>query len=326
MKLFRNWHLLVLPALVATVPLIPGCGGSSSSGSSSDGGAVGDTVVSRGVITGFGSIFVNGHEFETDDASFEVDDESGEQDDLRVGMIVTVVGSHHDGRDYAEKVTYDNELKGPVSDIQIIDGNSKILVILGQSVLVTRDTTIDDDGSLTYDTIAKGDVLEVSAYVGDTQLIATHIEWQNNDDDIEIKGVIENFAAGSFEIRGFPVSYDNSTEIDKHIDTLGDGLFVEVKGQLNVDGDLLIAREIQSEDEGMDDREDGAEIKGIIAEYDSSTATFMLQGQKVDASSAILDPASLVLANGLLVEVEGHVVDGLLVADEVNSEDSDSDS
>ena len=317
MKILRNWHAFIWPALIATIPMIPGCGGSSSSGSASDG----DTIVSRGVITGFGSIFVNGHEFETDDASFEVDDESGGQDDLRVGMIVTVVGSHHDGRDYADRVTYDNELKGPVSSINIVDGNSKILVILGQSVLVTRDTTIDDDGSLTYDTIAIGDVLEVSAYVGDTQLIATHIEWQDNADEIEIKGVIENFAAGSFEIRGFPVIYDSGTEIDSDIDTLADGLYVEVHGQLNAGGTLLNAREIEAEDEGIDDHEDEVEIKGVVSGYQSGTATFMLQGQEVDASSAKFEPTSLVLADGLLVEVEGHFVDGTLVADKVQLED-----
>ncbi|MGD8349818.1 MAG: DUF5666 domain-containing protein [Gammaproteobacteria bacterium] len=321
MKILRNWHSFIWPALVATIPLVPGCGGSSSTGSSSEG----ETIVSRGVITGFGSIFVNGHEFETDDASFEVDDDSGEQDDLRIGMIVTVVGSHRDGVDYAEKVTYDNELKGPVSDIQIVDGNSKVLVILGQSVLVTRDTTIDDDGSLTYDTIALGDVLEVSAYVSDTRLIATHIEWQDNSDEIEIKGVIENFAAGSFEIRGFPVSYDSDTEIDSDIDTLGDGLFVEVHGQLNTGGTSLIAKEIEAEDEGIDDHEDEVEIKGIISAYEIATATFMLQGQKVDASSAKLEPATLVLDNDLLVEVEGHLVDGLLVADEIQLEDHHAD-
>ncbi len=325
MKFLRNWHSFIWLALYAAIPLVPGCGGSSSSGDGTgDGNA--ESLVSRGVITGFGSIFVNGHEFETDHASFDVDDHPGEQDDLRVGMIVTVVGTHRADGDHAESVTYDNELKGPVSEIQIIDGDSKILVILGQSVLVTRDTTIDDDGSLTYDTIAVGDVLEVSAFVGDGQLLATHIELQDSDDEIEIKGVIENHAAGSFEIGGFAISYDDSTDIDTSIVELVDGLFVEVEGQLNPAGTLLIAREIQAEDEGVDDHEDEVEITGIISDYDMSAGTFMLQGQLVDANTALFEPATLVLANGLLVEVEGHFTDGmLLIADEVELEDSDAD-
>ena len=319
MKILLDWRGFYWLAACSAVLLIPGCGGSTSAVGN------GDTIVSRGVITGFGSIFVNGHEFETDDASFEVDDQAGVQDDLRIGMIVTVVGSHRDGHDYADKVTYDNELKGPVGDIRIIDGSSKVLVILGQDVLVTHDTTIDDDGGLTYDTIAIGDVLEVSAYVGDTQLIATHIEYQDNADEIEIKGAIENLTDTGFEIRGFPVLYDDSTEIDHGIDALAEGLFVEVKGQLNAGGDQLIASEIQSEDEGVDSHEDEAEIKGVIADYDVSTATFMLQGQQVDASSANLEPASLVLDNGLLVEVEGHFAGGMLVADAIQLEDSAGD-
>jgi hypothetical protein len=45
----------------------------------------------------------------------------------------------------------------------------------------------------------------------------------------------------------------------------------------------------------------------------------------VDASTAQLDPASLVLGDDLLVEVEGYIADGVLFADEVELEDDDDD-
>ena len=82
------------------------------------------------------------------------------------------------------------------------------------------------------------------------------------DDEIEIKGVIENFAADSFEIRGFPVSFDQDTEIDDDIAELENGLYVEVEGQLNGTLDTLIAEEIELEDDGIDDDADDVELDG----------------------------------------------------------------
>ena len=308
-----------LVALSATISLVAGCGGSSSS--SDDG----DLIVSRGVITGFGSVYVNGHKFETDDARFEIDDDAGSESDLRLGMVVTVIGSRDDDGDYAHQIIYDNELKGPVTDIQIVDGSRKTLTILGQPVLVSLETKIDDDGGLTYGAIALGDVLEVSGYVSNSQLIATHIELQDNDDEIEIRGMIEKLATDSFEIKGFPVSYGPSTEIDDDVDALVEGLYVEVEGQLDVAGTTLIAKQIEAEDDGLDDDANEVEIEGLISGYDPDQKTFMLQGQFVDASTARLEPSSLLLADDLFVEAEGYIADGVLYADEVELEDHDRD-
>jgi len=307
--------------VLITSAFIAGCGGSSSSSDDTE------PVVSRGVITGFGSVYVNGRKYETDSTRFEVDDEDGNEDDLRVGMVVTVLGSKYKNGYEAGYIVYDNELKGPVSSITIDPGDAtrKTLTILGQAVLVTRDTTIDDDGNLGFDTIAIGDVLEVSGYAGDTQFIATHIELQDNDDEIEIKGMIENLTAGSFEIKGFPVSYSASTEIDDDILTLADGLYVEVEGRLNGAGDTLIADEIESEDNDYMDDVDDIEIRGVISDYSSNSMTFMLQDQMVDASTAELEPAWLTLTDGLIVEVEGYIANGVLFADEVELENDYGD-
>ena len=307
--------------VLITSTFIAGCGGSSSSGDDAD------PVVSRGVITGFGSVYVNGRRYETDGTRFEVDDEDGNEEDLRVGMVVTVLGKKDKNGYAADDIIYDNELKGPVSDITIDpdDATRKTLTILGQAVLVTGDTTIDDDGNLGFDTIAIGDVLEVSGYAGNNQFIATHIELQDDDDEIEIKGIIENLAADSFEINGFSVSYSALTEIDDDITVLADGLYVEVEGRLNGAGDILIADEIESEDDDYMDDVDDIEIRGVISNYSSTNMTFMLQDQLVDASTAELEPASLTLTNGLIVEVEGYIADGLLFADEVELEDDDGD-
>jgi hypothetical protein len=319
MKILQKTRLATAIAICGPILLAAGCGGSSS------GGGDGEAVVSQGEITGFGSVYVNGRRYQTDRARFRVDDDDGVEDDLRLGMIVTVHGSRDDDGYHADEIYYDNELKGPVSAIDIIDGSSKTLTILGQTVLVTVDTKIDDDGGLSYGTIAPGDVLEVSGYPGDSQLIATHIELQDDDDEIEIKGIIENLDDDSFEIRGFPVTYDGDTDIDDDISKLANGLYVEVEGQLDLAGTSLIAEEIEEEDDGFDDDENEVEIKGVVSGYDDTTQRFTLQGLTVDASTAERDPGSLVLADDLLVEVEGYIAGGVLFAHEVELEDDDDD-
>jgi hypothetical protein len=247
-----------------------------------------------------------------------IDDEKGSESDLKIGMIVTVQGSHG-GRDgSADSITYDNELKGPVSAItpDAADASRKTLTILGQSVLVTTDTTIDDDGGLTFDGIALNDVLEVSGYITASGFAATHIELQDNDLEIEIKGHIENLTLTGFTIGGFAVSYDGTTQLDD-IDALSADLYVEVKGQLDGAGTTLLANEIEGESEGLDDHMDEAEINGVISGYNAGDNTFMLQGQMVDASKARLEPTSLQLADGLTVEAEGRISAGVLIASEV---------
>ena len=320
MKLWQTIHLVGASALVATVLLASGCGGSSSSSDDAD-----NTVVSRGIVTGFGSVYVNGIRFHTGGTQFSIDDDNGVESDLRVGMIVTVKGSKNDDgvNGHATHISYDNELKGPVASIVYdtpdpANATMATIVILGQSVVANLDTTIDNDGGLTFDNIQVGDVLEVSGFIGTSGLIATHIELQADASEIEIKGHIDDnsLTPNSFTINGFPVSYDDTTELDD-LSALANGLLVEVKGQLDGAGTTLIAREIEGEHEGLDDDMDDAEIQGAIYDYDSDKNTFKILDQRIDATGAELYPSTLILANDLVVEAEGHIIDGILYADEV---------
>jgi len=236
MKQLKNPGLTPV-ALGLSILLASGCGGggSDSETSSVDDTGSGASVVSRGIITGFGSVYVNGVRYHTSGTKFTIDDGEGDESDLKVGMIVTVRGSSQgNGEGNADSIVYDNELKGPVSAITLDadDANRKTLTILGQAVLVTTDTTIDDDGGLTFDSITLNDVLEVSGYVTATGFTATHIELQDNADKIEIKGHIDNLGPDSFTIGGFAISYDGATKLDD-IKELAKGLFVEVEGQLD---------------------------------------------------------------------------------------------
>ena len=306
---------ILLPGLIASALVITGCGGG---GSSSD---PEDTTGSRGIITGFGSVYVNGVKYETDDAEFEVDDASATEDDLRVGMVVTVSGEIDDngttGR--ASSITYDNELKGPISAITPdADPTIKTLTVLGQQVLVNANTTFDDDHGFSFDNMVVGDVVEVSGFQTANGLTATHIEKQDDDGEIEITGKIANLTDTSFTIKGFNITYDGNTEIDDDV-TLANDLYVEVEGVLDGAGTTLLAEEIEVEDDGKGEDMDEFEVQGIVSDYDPVTKTFNLGTITVNATNAELKPTSLDLGSvpAPEVEVEGFWLDGVLIADEI---------
>lgn len=59
--------------------------------------------------------------------------------------------------------------------------------------------------------------------------------------------MIQNVDSNSFEILGFPITYNGSTKLDD-ISALAQGLFVAVKGQLDGVGTTLQARVIRAAD------------------------------------------------------------------------------
>ena len=309
--------------------MLAGCGGGSSKNN-----AVSDnsTTLTSGIITGFGSVYINGIKFETDHANYDIDDDtSADQSDLRVGMKIKILGSINDDglTGTADSITYENELEGPVSAVDATtDFPNVLLTILGQQITVTTDTTFDnDDNALDMNSIQVNDLLEVSGYIGSTGIIATHIEKQEGSFDadnpelseVEIKGRIENLTESSFSVNGLDVSYTSDTELeDVPGNILMDDMLVEVKGSLNETADTLIATKIEAEDDGFDEEFDDVEIEGLITDYDPETSTFMVQGQMVQLTDDTeLTPSSLVLVNDLKIEVEGVVVNDILIAEKI---------
>ena len=132
MKYYINNRLLAL-LLAALLTSCGGGGGSSpeivagGADGSGDSGDTGDAVAgisgsgkAIGVITQFGSIFVNGVEYDTTEAVIIVNGAVATEDDLGVGMVVFIQGTvNEDGvTGVAEVVIVDDNLKGPIREIR----------------------------------------------------------------------------------------------------------------------------------------------------------------------------------------------------------------
>ncbi len=323
-------------AVASAVALALGaCGGGGGDTTSSGGGNT-TRIVSSGPIEGFGSVIVNGVKFEVGDDSVSIenpfgDDSPGSQDDLQIGMVVTVSGTLDDdgSTGQADSIRFDDDLEGPISGTPVEDAaaGTKTFSVLGVTVVVSAsDTVFDDNGNYGYADLAAGHLIEVSGLFDDQgRLLATYIERKTVGFTagvtlVEVKGTVSNLdtAAMTFNIGSLQVDYSAALLDDSLGAGPADGQFVEVKGTLA--GNLLSATKVERE--GFDDSGDGAKVhvKGVIADLDVIGQTFSINGQPVSYAGAVeYKPASLQgnLDNGLRVEVEGPVVEGVLQAREI---------
>ena len=334
---------LILVALSAALVALSGCGGGG--GSDVVGGIGGTGKIASGTITGFGSIFVNGIEYNTDSASILIDDSSGAESDLRVGMVVTVTGTVSDATGNASSVVYDDDVEGPVSGLAAlpVGATTRSFTVLGTDVVVDATGTIFDNSTpgFSFETIDNNDVVEVSGFFDALGVLqATYIEKTGTlnpgTTEVELKGRVTGATGAggtatfgeSFVVNGITVNIGdvNSTDLsDVPGGVVTDGMFVEVKG-LWVNANTVDASRIEEESTTLGDDGDEVSVEGLVSGFTDIGSPFFVNGRPVDATTANFEPASLELnlANDLRVEAEGTInSSGVLVAEKIESRGGD---
>ena len=320
----RAYHpkIIVLALLCTLMPI--SCG--DIGGGTSAGGGIGGTGnISSGPITTFGSIVVNGTEFDTSNAAIIVDgEEMGFGDDvalnnLDVGRVVTVygTGSEDDSSAVADRVTYNDNVEGPVESISDRDATTKEIVVLGQTVIVN---VITEFRGTTFDTIALNDVVAVSGLFDDTGAIwATFLE-KTDGVVFEVTGFVQNLDTNleTFDINDLTVNYSLADTSGLPGGVPADGLFVEVEGTLDAGGGEMLATEVELADElGVEDA-DEIEVMGFVTDF-ISAFEFTIGNQVVHTTvyTLFIDGTSDDIALGQKLEAEGTLVNGILFAEEV---------
>ena len=327
MKIGNIFSKTVLAASILTITACAGGSGDGTAGSSS-------TV---GVITGFGSIYVNGVEYETDSAVVEIDGASSFETSLGIGDVITLIGTvNADGTTgVATSVSCKDELEGYVLDTSdlLVDGTGS-LNIMGQTVRVTLDTVFESDSLTSINDLSVLDIVEVSGFPdGAGNILATRVETKNAAEDVEVKGVISalNVADETFYIGDLKVNYSAAFERPANI---ADGLFVEVKTESALTGNLgsgftLAASKVEIEDDDSDfDGDEGDEIKmqGLVSGIDDTGFSF--NGTRVLFASLDIgddfDVASLV--EGAMITVEGYIdTNGNFIIEEIEEDHESED-
>ncbi|KGJ95692.1 DUF5666 domain-containing protein [Thalassotalea sp. ND16A] len=281
-------------------------------------------ITTVGEISGFGSVIVNGVEYETEASSISDDDDNSlSENDLSVGMIVTLSGSVNidaPNTGTASSIEYSAELKGFIDEINLMDS---YIAVHGQIILFNELTFFENTSP---ETLEMGDFVEVNGFFNDTeQLVATRIELDDEDNEISIKGFVNNLdtVAQTFSLSNLLINYAEAEFDDFTAADLADGQQVKVKGLLtNLTDDTLQVDKVKLITHN-DEPDSHAEIKGLITDFVSATE-FMVNGINVTTNSQteIENGDSTQLGNNVNVEVEGQFNDdNVLVASEVEIED-----
>ena len=317
-------------ALVMSLPVwLAGCGGgggTDTTGAITPSSSVG---VSSGTITGFGSVFVNGVKFNTDNASvFRGDDQLNDVRELEIGMIVRVEGSIDDK--IATSVRFEEDVKGPADGPASGDSFS----VMGQSI-ITDAGTVFSNTSLAG--VAAGDILEVSGLRNaNDAIVARFVERKTNPASVNRYSVIGNVrgldtASRTFRIDGLTVSYSAADLSDLPSGNPADGQRVEVKddSKAYAPGSLsLAATRVEPQNRLGNAGVPGAktEIESLVTRVNSSSE-FEIGGIRVRTTTSTLflfgTPDNIVA--GARLEVEGVIGgDDVLQASKVKFEDNDA--
>ena len=323
-------HISLFSITLGALGLLAILAGCSSDSSPPNNNSSNSSTIS-GVITGFGSrsIFVNGVEYETSNASILEEGNSTTEDALSIGMVVTLQGSVNDDgmTGTATHISYDDNVEGIVfANTIAVDGK---LDVMGQIVDVNDDTTFESNVvAVTQPSeIAVGNVVEISGYTsGEGMILATRIEVKSETytagDKIEVKGIIgADVTASQFMIGTLVIDYSTAT-LDGLPAMLVAGTYVEAQGRSGVDiaTRTMVASKIELEHDDMDDNEGNeVEIEGTVSNVISETE-FEINGTPVLHNSATEFEYGTAadIVSGALLEVEGTFdIDGKLVAEEI---------
>jgi hypothetical protein len=312
-------HTRLIALFLSLLIVLQGCGG----GTLADGGMSGSGI-STGSVTGFGSIFVNGVEFQTTAAQINVNgqvfsnvDDTTLQTILNKGMVVTVRGTIDPGgaTGIANVVTYARILQGPISGTP----GASSFIAMGQTVIVDSQTVFDGYGVTGLGDLNDADVVEVSGFVDPAGNIrATFIE-KTTSLTHEITGQVTAIGTNQFNIGALVVNWTGSTVTVSS--------FVAVKGQMNGSGQLD-ATSVNSIDPGFGIADaDDAELEGLaqtacLPDAANPPCEFTLGAQTVRVSAGTELKGGVIadIQPGVRLEVEGALVNGTLIADKVDFE------
>lgn len=315
--------------------LLQGCGGGSSSASNPPSTTSG-TQLASGVVTGFGSVFVDGTEIEDANAKVRVENADGSYSNtvLQMGQRVRV---NHDGKGTASQVTVDAAVIGTVSNV-----GSSTLTVAGQVVSVNADsatgsltvwgggyssitdvktsdlvevhgTPVYDSTSKTY-TVTATRVQKITASTGRMQVAGTISDLDTSAKTFKINGLTVNYSSAA--LRPANASLSNGTVVTAYAPLTTGNTITASNLKVNRLQDSSLALSV-------------AQVGGQVSRYDSATQTFEVQGIKVTmTSSTSINPTGKTVKDGAYVNVRGTVgSDGSFTATnvQVRTENTSSD-
>ena len=300
------------------------CGGGSMSGNGSVAGA-GVSVAASGVITAFGSVFVNGVRYDISAARLQKNGRNVTQAGLAVGEVALLHGKQDraTGQGSAESVEVEDNVVGPAA---AIDPATSTLTVLGQQVIVTAGTSFSanivpaDLSGLRAD-----DLIEVSGMVDANGVItATRIARAEAGEPLQVLGTVGSVDATThtLTINALHVDFATATLSGFATGAPAQGDVVIARGTgFDAASVTLTATQLRKADSERSESASGERVEqeGLVTRFVSAT-DFDVNGAAVTttASTVFKGGSAADLAMGVRVEVRGTVdANNVLVADVV---------
>jgi hypothetical protein len=250
------------------------------------GGGIAGTSSVRAPISGFGSIFVGGIEFDISNATITIEGDPATASDLKLGMVASVRGTvdatHEQG--VAQLVSTEHLGQGP---LDAVDVAGSTLTMLAQSVIVDRTTVFDP---VPFDQLQAGDDIEVSGFFDSAGRIrATRVARQTALSDIELKGYVQGLdaAAQTFRLGKLVVDYGSAFVDGAPAGGLADGLFVDIGADAPAVAGTIVATSIDVEDPNLvADPGDALKVEGFVTAIVSATEFVVDGSQHVEVTPA----------------------------------------
>jgi hypothetical protein len=317
---FRHTRLVaVIGFVLILVGFIASCGPDQVAGIEGSGAPVASDVTTSGRINGFGSIFIDGVEYDTSTAQIRIDDQPATEADLRVGHVVTLTGTlNAEGKKGTAKlVTLTSDVRGDVTSVDVV---SNSFVVLGQTVKVTADTLFDESTqSQDLAGLKSGLKVRVSGFTSAAgEVVASRVDAAPAAAaDVQVSGKVRNLdaTAKSFRVNKLVVDYRSATVSG----SLAEGSDATVHGSTAADGSLVATQITVATDEPVAAGEKG-QIEGLITTFDS-TSSFVVEGQPVITNADTkFNLHGLTLGTDVFVKVRGAFDKSrVLVADQVEA-------
>lgn len=324
------------------------CGGGGSDSLDIADGGIRGTGSSVGPVSGFGSVFVNGVRFDTDQilngevlSNDGIECERGCENRLQKGMILRVTGEWRaDGTGEAETLEYDDTFRGYATDVIVTEqtpGGEPVagsFNVLDQTITFDRRTVIRSGSTFESASDLEGELVRVSAWRNGENYRASFIGRIDvlPDDRIELEGPVSNFSSidREFAIGMRGVSYENDDVFKDGLnasDLSQDGIFVEVEGE-QIGGTISAFTIRRADNRRFTGQEnEDIEISGPVENYSVTASEFLINGVTVAITdeTEFDDFARSRLQDGLLVQVEGEFRNGVVFAEEVELLEGDAE-
>lgn len=317
-----------LACTLGLTAILSACGGSDGGTPAPDSTTSTGTTetTSSGSVSGFGSVVVNGVRYDDTNAAITInDDTNATAANLRLGMLVEVDGPVDDTglTGTAESITARSFVQGPITTVNATATENQ-LTVLGVSVDVNAGTFFDGAAGLAE--LNAGETVEIYGYGDDAgNVVATRIERNAEDQasgEVRLTGNAAAASATSFTINGVLVEYDANAAVDIDAGLVTDGMRVEVGGVLANAGatPLTITATAVRELEDLVAAQEGqrVELEGTVTEFTSETS-FDVNGRPVSVATDAEVEGTPALRS--IIEVEGTVTNGVLVANIVEVKD-----